>query len=338
MIPLTTGDLSRSYMLGRQSSDLKTRLTTLAQEMSSGRKADLSAALGGDYRSLAGLEHSLKVLSAYGTAASEASLLAQTQQQALELVQTTSSDLGTALLSAGTNGTQAQIKTAAGQALSQFDSLLSSLNVSVGGQYAFSGDRTDHRPLPTAQEMLAYLGPVVAGQTTVSGLVAAVDGWFDAPAGGGGFLDQAYGGSPSSMARVQIGPTATTSLTTTAADPTLREVLKGLTLSSLVAQGTFSGNSDAQAALLSSAGTHLINNGDRLTTLMANLGAEQQAIDDAQTQNSATASGLEISRNALVAVDPYETATALQSTQQQLQALYTVTARLANMTLADYLR
>lgn len=338
MIPLWNGDLARSYMLGRQSSDLKTRLASLAQEMGSGRKADLSTAVGGDYRVLAGLEHTLQTLSAYGTSASEAALLAQTQQEALNLVQTATSDLGPSLLSAASNGVTAQITTAAGQALGQFDAVLSGLNVSVGGQYAFSGDGVDHQPLPSAQDVLDTLGPVVAGQTTVAGLVAAVDAWFDAPPGGGGFLDQAYGGSQSARAQIQIGPTTSASITITAADPALRGALKGLALSSLVAQGSFSGSPVAQAAVLSAAGTRLIDSGDDLTGLMAELGVAQQAIEGAQTQNSATASALEIARNTIVTADPYETATALQSTQQQLEALYTVTARLANMTLADYMR
>lgn len=338
MIPLWNGDLSRSYMLNRQSSDLKTRLATLAQEMSSGRKADLPASMGGDFRALAGLEHSLQTLSAYRTAASETALFAQTQQTALEQVQTAASDLGPALLSAASNGGSAQVRTAATQALGQFGTVLSALNVSVGGQYAFSGDRTDHPPLPSADQMLGLLAPVVAGQNTVSGFVAAVDTWFDAPSGSGGFLDQAYGGSLSAKARTQIGPNTQSSINPTATDPALRGVLKGFVLSSLIASGSFAGNPDAQAAVLSAAGSRLINSGDGVTALMADLGTAQQTIEDAQTQNAAMVSSLEIARNNIVAADPYETATALQSTQQQLEALYTVTARLSNMSLADYMR
>ena len=48
--------------------------------------------------------------------------------------------------------------------------------------------------------------------------------------------------------------------------------------------------------------------------------------------------GMENARNSLLAVDPYETATRLEAAQFQLESLYTVTVRLSNMSLVNYLR
>ena len=54
-------------------------------------------------------------------------------------------------------------------------------------------------------------------------------------------------------------------------------------------------------------------------------------------RNAAEASALQIARNGLVAADPYDTATAIQAVQTQIETLYTLTARLSRLSLTDYL-
>ena len=44
-----------------------------------------------------------------------------------------------------------------------------------------------------------------------------------------------------------------------------------------------------------------------------------------------------MARGGMVGVDGYDTATALQETQARLETLYTLTARLSRLKLADYL-
>jgi flagellar hook-associated protein 3 FlgL len=47
---------------------------------------------------------------------------------------------------------------------------------------------------------------------------------------------------------------------------------------------------------------------------------------------------LETGRQSLIGADPYESATRLQETQARLEALYTITARTARLSLTEYLR
>lgn len=332
------GDRAQALLLQRQNVDLKLRMTELTGEMASGRRADVAAAVGGDFRVLAGIEHSLTTLASYRTATTEAAGLTDALQKALETVQTTAADLAPSVLAAGTTGGATHIATAAFDARQKLFSAVSALNVRVGDRYALSGAATDKQPILGAQQMLDDLKLAATGQVTGSGVISAVDNWFAAPAGGGGYLDLIYGGSASPLAPFQIGEGEEVSLTLTTNDPTLRDMLKGLALAGLVAEGILPGDQSGQALLMQTAGQRLIAGNSDLAVLRANLGSVEGQIQAVATRNQAESSALEIARNAIVAADPFETANELEATRTQLETLYAITARLSRLTLADFLR
>ena len=338
MTTLTTGDMAQTYLLRRQNTDLKTALNRLTQEMGSGQQSDLARATSGDLRTLAGIDHSLATLASYKTAASEAELFATTLQSALDTTQTVAADVAPSLVQAGTTGDPTQVRATAFDARQRLFSAASALNVRAGDRYALSGDAIDHPPLSGAQDILDGLMTATAGQITVSGVTAAVDAWFNAPSGGGGFLDTAYGGSAVPLAPFRIGPGEQASVTLTAADPTLRATLKGLALAALVAEGALAGDQAGQAGLLQNAGQDLLAANSDLAGLRGNLGSVEGQIADVQTRNNATSTALQVTRGGITAADPYETANALEATQTQLETLYTLTARLSRLSLADFLR
>lgn len=338
MTSLNTGDMAQALLLRRQNSTLKADFQRLTQEMTSGRKADLAQAVGGDFKVLAGIEHSLTVLGSFATATSEAETFAATQQAALDTLQTLGSDLAPTLTGAGTTGGATHVASAAFDARQKLFSAVSALNARVGDRYVFSGDATDQRPILGAQDILDGLGTAIVGQVTASGVIGAIDAWFDAPTGGGGYLDLAYGGSATPLAPFRVGEGEEANLTLTAADQTLRDVLKGLALGAMVAEGALPGDLPGQALLLKTGGQRLIASGLSLATLQANLGSTEGQIAAVSTRNTAEESALTIARNGIVAADPFETANALEAAKTQLETLYALTARLSRLNLADYLR
>ncbi|MBS0562943.1 MAG: flagellar biosynthesis protein FlgL [Proteobacteria bacterium] len=338
MTSLTIGDMAQTLALRRQNSDLKATLNRLTEEMTSGQKADLAQATSGDFRALAGIDHSLAALGAFKTSTAEAGLFVTTLQQGLDVVQGLASDAAPALSQAGTTGSPTQVRTAAFDARQRLFSAVSAMNLRAGDRYALSGVATDRQPLSGAQDILDGLKGAIAGQVTVSGAVAAADAWFDAPAGGGGFLDSVYGGSATALAPFRLGEGDEASVTLTAADPTLRETLKGLALAGIVAEGALAGDSAGQAGLLQAAGQRLLAAGSGMAELRGNLGSTEGAIAAAEAHNGAEAAALQTARSAITAADPYETGTALEAARTQLETLYTLTARLSRLTLADYLR
>ena len=70
----------------------------------------------------------------------------------------------------------------------------------------------------------------------------------------------------------------------------------------------------------------------------ARVGVAEARIEQAATRNNAARTSLEYSRNKLIAADPYETAAQLQTVQFQLESLYSVTVRNANLSLVNFLR
>jgi len=95
------GDLAQTFQSRRYNVQIKSDLARLAQELASGQKSDLSTAVAGDFSPIAGLERDLKANSAYKIGIAEAGLFATAQQTALATIQDISSELGSALISAG---------------------------------------------------------------------------------------------------------------------------------------------------------------------------------------------------------------------------------------------
>lgn len=338
MNSVSLGDLAQAQFLRRSSAASEQRLVRLTEELSSGRRADLAAASGGDYKLLSGIERSLGILASYKTATDEAALIGTGVQTALATVQGLSEDAGNAFVSAGTLGTGAVVDSAATTARQQLDAAVSALNANIGDRYLFSGAATDQRPLAGSDAILSALRTATAGLTSASSTLTAVRDWFDAPAGGGGFRDLAYGGTDAAGGPIPIGEGEGASFAVTAASPEIRRAIEGLALGALVAEGALAGDIPGRAQVLRHAGETLLSTGTTLSELRGQVGSVEAAIESAATRNQAEATALDIARNRIVAADPYETASALEEARGQLELIYTLTARLANMSLLEYLR
>lgn len=333
----SVGDMAQFYQLRRHNSELKSLATRLTSELTTGVSADTGAAVRGDFTALAGVERSLATLGSYATVTAEADQFAAAQQVALGSISTMLAEAGPTLLSASTSSSPTMLSATTNDARQKFGAVIGALNTNTAGRYSFSGMATDARPLASAEAMLAALTTATVAETTATGFTAALTAWFDAPAGGGGFLDTAYGGG-APLAPVAIASGETVEIGVTAADPAVRDLLKGLALASLVAEGALAGDATARAALTRSAGEMVMAASGQATSLAARVGSTEAQIEDAVTRNTAETSALEIARTGMTAADPYDTATALEAVQGQLETLYVLTARLAELKLTDYLR
>lgn len=333
---LSVGDLALTFQNRRHVAQIKSDLARLSEEIASGQKSDLSTLSGGDFLPIASLERSLKANLAYSTAIAEAAMFTSAMQASLEMVQSSSADLGPALLMAGNSEHPTMIRTATADAISKFGAAVSAFNTQVADRYAFSGAATDRPALATADDMLANLQTAIAGQTTAAGVDAALDAWFDTPSGG--FETVGYTGSTAQISDFQLSDTDSSRLRITAADPEIREVLKGFALAALAGQGALNGNTVEQAALARRAGERLLSADSALAVLRAQVGTAQAHIEQAEVRNSSEKSALEIARSELTAIDPYRAATQLEATRAQLETLYSLTVRMSRLSLAEFMR
>ena len=201
-----------------------------------------------------------------------------------------------------------------------------------------SGTSTRTAAVADADTLMSAVRGAISGAATADHIAAAVDRWFDAPAGGGGFVDTVYRGSNSGSATLSVAPEVTVKRELSAADPALRSVLKGLVLASLASDGATSSLGQSHwDELLRMGGQQLRASADGMTAARARVGAMQQRVEEADTRNTNEQTSLQLARSGLLATDPYETATALDEAEANLQNLYALTVRLSRLSLTDYL-
>lgn len=333
MTRISVGDASLTNILARQGADLRSQVLRASQEVTSGKHADIGAALRGDFSPLLAIDASLSRLAAYGSNTTDAAFQTAAQQSAIAGLSQLATGIGTALMAARNFSTPAQIDTLAADAKGRLASAIGLMNTQASGRAVFSGVATDQVPLGSIEDMLTALQTAATGATTAGQVSAAVNGWFSNPLGFGAFYQ---GGDPLSPAPIAAGEMA--DLSTTAMDPALRDTLAGFAMAALVDRGVLGGDATERGRLMQQAGQQLISTGDARTTLAARIGTVEAQIEAARTRNSAEETALGILRSDLGSVDPYEAGTRLQTIQSQLESLYLVTARVSRLSLAEYLR
>lgn len=331
---LSIGDMAQAYQMRRHNLELKTTLSSLTSEVTTGVKSDLGDAVSGDFTALAGIDRSLTALSAYKTATTEAELSASTMQRALGTITDLDSGIGVALVSAGTTGTATIMDATLSDAATRFSTLISTLNINVTGRYLFSGAASDTPPLPAPDTILTALRSELVGATDAADVIARIDSWFDDPAG---FEATIYSGA-AAQSEFRIANRESISIEITANDPQLRDTLKGYATAALLKGGLFAGDLSARSTLSTVAGERIVQGDQNLAVLSADLGTVEAKIADAATRNDAERSALELARSELIAADPYESASALEAVRTQLETLYTLTARLSSLSMTDFMR
>lgn len=333
MVSTSLGDMVSSFAFRTRHLGLKQDIQRLSNEMTTGRTSDSARHLSGDLGIISGIDATLARLAAHATQTTEAGLYATTMQSSLGTLDTLAIDLRKSLMTVGVAGTTAQITALGAEANQSFEASIATLNMSIGGHSLFAGVDTDGPALADAETILLALDTVVAAAGSTQGVVSAVSDWFDDPAG---FASTAYlGGEPLAMAQIAAGEGA--SLDIIAIDPALLATLKGLALGALLDRGLFAGTPLQQRELASAAGAKLDQSLTPRADLSARLGLTEAQIEAAKTRNEAEKIALQMSRNDLLAVDPYEAATRLEQSQSQLEAIYAVTVRLSRLSLMDFM-
>lgn len=332
---LSVGDLAQSFLLNRQNTQLKTQLSRLSQELTTGQVGDVSSHLKGDLGPLSELEHSLRTLGSYTTATAEAAAMTEAMQTSLTQVGDASQSLTSGLLVAVQSRQPATFNAIGIDAETRLQQVFSALNAEVSGKGLFSGADVQAAALSSSEQMLDDLRALAAGQATAQGVADVVAAWFDP---GGGFETQTYTGAASAAGPARLSENVTLALDVAATDPALRDMIKGLATAALLSDDSMlGGDLQARADLAGTAAETLLAAEGGLATLAGRVGSAQSRIEDLQAEHATQISALEQLRADLIGADPYETATRLQDAQYQLETLYTLTARLSRLSLADYL-
>lgn len=325
------GDRAQLFAGTRANADLRQRLNQRTEEMTTGVAADLVAHRKGDTAPIADLDRRIALSESYGEAAREAGNRLKLMQDALGTVEEVRLGLTRDLMAPGVAGDPSL---AAASARGAFHDVVGALGVRLGDEALFAGTATSGAALAPAAEMLDSIRAAMAGATTAAQVAARLDAWFDDPAGG--FATMGYRGNATDLAR-GIDAGATVALAARADDPALRGLLKAAALGALAADPGLP-LPRAEAETLVTRARDAALDGAPLSRLRAGLGLAEERVDEATARHAARASAWGILRNEMAQVDPYGTATEVEALRTRIETQYRVTARLAALSLADYLR
>ncbi|HEY9039608.1 MAG TPA: flagellin [Roseovarius sp.] len=295
----------------------------------------MTRSLNASFGHLADVEHQIVLNSAFKTAATEASFHAGAMQTALEMIQTQVTDIsGTAMLADNGMGGPA-LAAATAVARGGLDSIVGALNTGVAGRPVFGGTGLDTAPLVSGDALMEAVLVAASSASDVASVVAALDAFFDTP--GGGFDTAVYVGGDQDFSAFQLGGGESVQLSIRADDDALKAVLKGAVMAALAGEPSLSLNHGERLTLLKNAGSSMLSSVDGVIQARSDLGAAEARIDQSVARIGAERTGLSMTRNELMSVDLFETATALEQAQIQLETIYTLTARTSRLNLVNFL-
>lgn len=335
MNALSLGDLAHTFLLRRQSAQIKQDLTRLSEELASGRTTDTRTHLNGHFTALADFERELRLLDRHSNTAAEVGAQSAVMQTALGKVQDRAGALAETMALASASASPGDNRTAADQARSELDTIIAALNTRVAGRAVFSGVAVSTAPLVDAEALLTDLRSAISGATTAADVMAAADTFFDDP--GGAFETTIYQGDTTDLSPFDLGSGESVTLSLRADDAALRTVLKNVAIAALADDPSIALSDGEAKQLLQTLSVGALSGQDSVTRLRANLGFAEERIEMASVRITSEMTSLEVARNALLEVDPYQTATQLEALQTQLETLYTITARSSRLSLVNFL-
>ena len=328
------GDLAQNLMLRSRGTLLKTEISTLSLELSSGQTQDITSRLGGDFAYLTDIDLSLSRIDGFAVAASEARLFTDVAQLSLGNLQDVSMSLSADLLGSVPSSLNSVRETFSTRAAVDLDTAIISLNTQAGGRSLFGGINTDVAPLESAETLLAAVSAAIAGLTDPADIRTAAQTWFDDP---GGFQATMYRGANSPLAPIKTSSVEDVTMEITADDAAFRDVLMNMSLAALATDPTLALDSSAQNEVMGDAAAGLLSVQDPLSSLRAELGFSQSRIDASIARNAAELTSLQVARSNLLEADAFQTASRLEEAQFQLESLYAVTVRNSRLSLLNYL-
>ena len=328
-------DLSRNYALRAQNIDLNRSMVRLSEEIVSGRSSDTTLRLNAQFSFLTQIETDLVKTQARADALSEVAITAAAQQSSLERVLEASGSMFETLALFQNDASALTVDTIAERARGLLDTMVASLNANQGGRYAFSGTDVDTPPLENTEALLQDLATARSGAATEAGVRALADDFFNLPTGG--FATGIYQGAAQSLNAVNLGNGETATLGTRADDAALRDMIQSVAMVAVVDNPAFGIPDGVQRTLIQGQTDEVLNARSDVLELRAVLGFSEERIDRAATRLETELAGLELAKSDLLDVDPYETATALEAVRQQLETLYSITARTQNLSLVNFL-
>lgn len=329
-------DLAAHLRQQRDAGQLRMELERASRELSSGKLEDPLRTPGADPARLYAIEaaQARARREADGVGVAQGRLdAAQTVLGGLEGL---ADKLGVDLQAALARGDMTSARLHAAGAKDAFHAAVAGLNTRFGGRTLFAGAAVDGPAMAPAEDILDDVRALVNGAADADDAVAQVEAYFEAP--GGGFETSAYAGSTDDAPLATVDGSDAVEISRRADDPEIRTLLKGLALAAAATDAGYSGPAGAVPGILEEAAAVTVASREAIVDSRARLGLSEARLQEAGERLTARTNALDLAWNKATTRDPYEAATEFQELEQQLQRVFAVTSRMAQLNLTDFLR
>lgn len=333
---VSLGDMARHFVAQRDMSQLRNRLALVNQEVSQNRAADTTRHLQGRGDRLVHADAKIARLAAEVTVAENLGQKLKAGQTALGHIDQIRASLSTRLVGMPTASTTQSIAEAGAMAEGALRDFFASLATRHDHDYVFAGRASDQAPLAPIDDVLAALRSLAAAATSLEDLSQIAADFFQDPSGP--FATWVYQGGTGPAESRDLGDGVQVGLGPRADDLALRNLFSALATGVLVAESTLPVAVTSRATALQRVGAALVDAGAGMAAITARLGMHEAQLEQIVTLRGAHRTGAEIMRNALVDIDQAHAISTLQTLQAQLEIQYTITGRIASLSLAGYLR
>ncbi|HSF95219.1 MAG TPA: hypothetical protein VLA52_09355 [Thermohalobaculum sp.] len=325
----------RHDLMRRLISDLRERSDIARQEAVTGRLVDPAGAHGGRISELVGIDRALANLTQYGEILDLAESRATTIQNSLDSLRNLAVELhasGTTAIAANGGIASATVSTAARQALT---AAISALNVSFGGRGLFSGDAGGAAVVSAEAMFSASLVVLEAGPTAGA---AYANLTVEFTLAGGLFDTGFYTGGTADAPASEIAEDERIAFAPRADAAPVRALLRDLVALAAAYDPDNAIPEDQRRGLAENAVAGLRNVVDDLAAMSGRVGVAEERMATVRAHHNAAETALTRAYNALAGRDQFEAAAELTQLEAQLETTYLTTARLANLSLANFLR
>lgn len=308
---------------------------TARTEAVTGRLADPAGAHRGQIAELLGIERALATVSQYGEILDLAEARAATIQGALGTLRDLAVDLhsnGLTALSANGGVAAGTVSTAARHALT---TAVSALNVSFGGRGLFAGNGAG-LAIASAEAVFATTMTVV--QAGPTGGAAYANLTVEFTLAGGSFDTSLYTGGTGDAPASEVAEGERIAFAPRADAAPVRSLLRDIAALAAAYDPASTLPAEERRNLAANAVAGLLNGIDDLAAMSARVGVSEERMSALRARHEASGTALTAVYNKLAGRDQYEAAAQLTQLEAQLQTSYITTARIANLSLAAFLR
>lgn len=320
------------------------------KELASGEVSDIPKRLNGDMGILSHIDERISSVNSFESNVSEVKILLEHQDLALDFMTSEIARLKSEYLNTSFESERKFIDNLSTISNDALSAVVDRLNQKIGDRSLFGGLIFDQPALVSSEVILNKLKEITSDASNMGEVQSIVSDWFEGRGkfsesdGGedfdahGNFDTVVFLGNSERNIELIVGKNESLDLSVKASDPNIRSAIETLAMITLMSEFDFDGSGEKRKDFFSFGAQKLHAAEGHVIHARAKIGSVQEVAEEFQTAYESESAYFNQARNDIRRVDPYETLVALIESKTQIETIYNLTARLAQLNLADYLR